>query len=263
MEYETVRVSYEKGVAVVTLDRPDKLNPLGIKTVHELLDVCSEVEKNDTVRSLVLTGAGRAFCVGLDMGEMYEGGEFTIGLHEKLVSLYNSLVYRLKVLELPTIAAINGHALGGGFALALSCDILIACDSAKMGPIFVQRGASAADMGTSYILPRAVKAGHAVEMMLTGDYVDPARGERIGLFNRVLPAGDVLPAAMKLAEKIAAGPPLGLKFTKRALNRSVWAGLWGHIGYEAGVQSLCTLTSDFQEAWKALAEKRPPDFQGR
>jgi enoyl-CoA hydratase/carnithine racemase len=263
MDYETISVRYESRVAIVTMNRPEKLNPLGRKSVQEMLILCDEIQRRDRARAVVLTGAGRAFCVGLDIGDMYQEEDFTIAEHERLVGLYNMLVCKLKFLDLPTIAAINGHALGAGFALAMACDIRIASDQAKIGAIFVQRGASAADMGTSWILPRAIKAGQATELMLTGDYVEPGRGEIMGLYNRVLPPDKVFPAALELAEKIAAGPPLGLKFTKRALCHSLWRGLGDHLHFEAALQSQATISWDFQEAWKAFAEKRPPKFQGR
>jgi 2-(1,2-epoxy-1,2-dihydrophenyl)acetyl-CoA isomerase len=263
MDYKTIEVELSNHVATVTLNRPEKLNPLGGTTVRELLNVCDEVEQSSEVRVVVLTGAGRAFCVGLDVEDVLEPVKFSIAEHERLVRLYNSVVLRLKYLELPTIAAVNGYALGAGFALAIACDIRIASEKAKTGAIFVQRGASAADMGTTWILPRLVGPAHAAELMLTGDIIDAARGEHIGLFNRVVPPEKLMQVAQETAAKLADGPPLGLKFTKRALRRSVWEGLQGDLDYESAVQSLATLSDDFQEGWKSFVEKRPPEFKGR
>jgi enoyl-CoA hydratase/carnithine racemase len=174
-----------------------------------------------------------------------------------------SLIWRVKNVELPTIAAVNGHALGGGFALAIACDIRIASDDAKTGAVFVQRGASSADMGVSWILPRLVGAGWAAELMFTGDVIDAATAERIGLFNHVVPREQLMPVAREMAAKLAAGPPLGLKFTKRALNRSVWEGLQSQLEYERATQILCFLSDDFHEGVKSFFEKRKPEFRGR
>jgi enoyl-CoA hydratase/carnithine racemase len=172
------------------------------------------------------------------------------------------LIWRIKNVELPTIAAVNGHALGGGFALAIACDIRIASDDAKAGAVFVQRGASSADMGVSWILPRLVGAGWAAELMFSGDVIDAATAERIGLFNHVVPREQLMLAAREMAAKLAAGPPLGLKFTKRALNRSVWEGLQSQLEYECATQILCFQSDDFHEGVKSFFEKRKPEFRG-
>lgn len=262
-EYETIKVEYANRIATVTLNRPEKLNPLGIKTVEELLSFCADVESHNEVRVVVITGAGRAFSAGMDADDMRQPVKINIAEHERMARIYDLLVLRLKGLDLPTIAAVNGHAIGGGFALALACDLRVISQDAKVGAVMVLRGASAADMGLTWILPRLVGPAWAAELMFTGEIIDAAKGERLGLFNRVVPRDQVMPAALELAAKLAAGPPLGIKFTKRALYRSVWEGLQGHLEYEDTLQTLATMSEDFLEGWKSFMEKRPPEFKGR
>ena len=263
MAYETIKVEYANRIATVTLNRPEKLNPMGTKTVEELLAFCDEMECDRETRVVIVTGAGSAFCVGLDADDMRHPVTPGVADIERLARMPDRLILRLKGLELPTIAAVNGYALGGGFGLALACDIRIASQDAKVGAIFVRRGLSGADVGSTWILPRLIGAGLATELLLTGDIIDAAKAERIGLFNRVVPPAQVMPAAVEMASKLAAGPPLGLKFTKRALYRSMWEGLQCHLDYEASVQTLLTLSEDFTEGWKSFMEKRPPEFKGR
>jgi len=211
---------------------------------------------------VVITGAGRAFCAGADLEDLQKTVSLKPAQREPNLKAWCKLVWRIKSVELPTIAAIHGAALGGGFALAIACDIRIASDDARVGSVFVQRGASSADMGMSWVLPRIVGAGWAAELMFTGDIIDAAKGERIGLFNRVVPRDQLMQATMELASKLAAGPPLGLRFTKRALNRSVWEGLQSQLEYESATQTLTFFSEDFQEGVKSFYEKRKPVFRG-
>jgi enoyl-CoA hydratase/carnithine racemase len=262
MEYENIKVEYGNKIATITLNRPEKRNPLSFKTVHELMQAFDEVESSGKARVVILTGAGLGFCSGMSADDFKDGQRVGIGEHESLTRLYDLLVLRIKGLELPTIAAVNGAAIGGGFGLAIACDIRVASENVRIGAIFIRRGASAAGMGATYILPRLVGPAWAVELMLTGEVIDAAKAERVGLFTHVVPQDQLMPVACDLAAKIAAGPPLGLKFTKRALYRSIWEGLQGEIEYEAAVQTLCTMSEDFMEGWKAYFEKREPEFKG-
>ena len=262
MEYETIKVEYSNNVATITLNLPERLNPVGVKMISELIQACDEVEQSGKARVIIFTGAGRAFCAGADLEDLQKTMALKPAELESNLKLWFSLIWRIKKVELPTIAAVNGHALGGGFALAIACDIRIASEDAKTGAVFVQRGASSADMGVSWMLPRIVGAAWAAELMFTGDIIDAARAERIGLFNHVVPREQLMPSAQEMAAKLAAGPPLGLKFTKRALNRSVWEGLQGQLEYECATQSLVFLSDDFHEGVNSFFEKRTPEFRG-
>ncbi|MBM4463712.1 MAG: enoyl-CoA hydratase/isomerase family protein [Chloroflexi bacterium] len=263
MECETIKVDYSDNIATITLNLPQKLNSLGVKMIHEVMQACDEVEQGGRARVVIFTGAGRSFCAGADLEDLQKTIALKPAEQEERLRLWFSLIWRVKNVELPTIAAVNGHALGGGFALAIACDIRIASEDAKAGSVFVQRGASSADMGVSWILPRLVGAGWAAELMFTGDVIDAATAERIGLFNHVVPREQLMTAAREMAAKLAAGPPLGLKFTKRALNRSVWEGLQSQLEYERATQILCFLSDDFHEGVKSFFEKRKPEFRGR
>jgi enoyl-CoA hydratase len=263
MKYQTIKLEQTDGVAIITLNAPDKLNSLSWKMMREITRACDEVERGGKSKVIVITGAGRAFCAGADLEDLQTTVSLKPAQREPNLKAWFKLVWRIKSVELPTIAAVHGAALGGGFALAIACDIRIAADDARVGSVFVQRGASSADMGMSWVLPRIVGAGWAAELMFTGDIIDAAKGERIGLFNRVVPRDQLMQATMELASKLAAGPPLGMRFTKRALNRSVWEGLQSQLEYESATQTLTFFSEDFQEGVKSFYEKRKPVFRGR
>ncbi len=263
MKYQTIKVDYNNNIATITLNVPDKLNSLSWKMMREMERALDEIERGGKARVIVFTGAGRAFCAGADLEDLQKTAAKKPVQREPALKAWFKLVWRIKNVELPTIAAVHGAALGGGFALAIACDIRIAADDARAGSVFVQRGASSADMGVSWMLPRIVGAGWAAELMFTGDIIDAAKAERIGLFNRVVPRDQLMQAAQELAGKLAAGPPLGLKFTKRALNRSIWDGLQGQLEYESATQTLTFLSEDFAEGVKSFYEKRKPVFRGR
>ena len=263
MEYKTIKVELEDNIATVTLNLPEKLNSVGVNMISELTHACDEMESGGEARVIIFTGAGRSFCAGADLDDLQKTVALRPSGREPSLKSWFKLVWRIKNVELPTIAAVNGHALGGGFALAIACDIRIASDNARAGSVFVQRGASSADMGVSWVLPRLVGAGWAAELMFTGDVIDAATAERIGLFNHVVPPDQLMTAAREMAAKLAAGPPIGLRFTKRALNRSVWEGLQSQLEYECATQTLCFMSEDFDEGVKSFYEKRKPEFQGR
>jgi len=262
VEYETIKVEYSNNVGIISLNRPEKLNPIGLVMARELIKACDEVEQSGKARAVIFTGAGRAFSAGGDLEDMMKTITLKPAEQEPALRLWDMVTLRVRGMELSTIAAVNGLALGAGCALAIACDIRIASEDARIGAIFVRRGASAADMGVSWILPRLVGAGWAAELMLTGDIIDAVQAEHIGLFNRVVPADQLMEAAQALAARLATGPPLGLKITKRALYQSLWYGLSAQLEYEDLAQTLCFLTEDFQEGIKSFFEKREPEFRG-
>lgn len=264
MAYETLLVEWRQGVATVTLNRPAKLNALDRVMARELLRLCQELEEDASVRSVLLTGAGRAFSAGGDIQDfMVRLAPAPVAEKEEVVRLADLVTLKLKMLEKPTVAAVNGVAVGGGCCLAMACDVRIAADNASFGVVFVRRGLSGADMGATYLLPRLVGAGWAAQLLFTGDIIDARQAERIGLVNQVVPPQELAEAAWAMASRLAAGPPLGLKMTKRALNRSIMEGLGAHLDYEAAIQTYCFQTQDHQEGVRSFLEKREPTFLGR
>jgi len=159
MAYETIKVEYSNNIGVITLNRPERLNPMSLIMVRELMQACDKVEQSGKARVVIFTGAGQAFSAGLDLEEMKKAMTLKPAEQESFLRLLDLMFLRVRNVELPTIAAVNGLALGGGCALAIACDIRIASEDARIGAIFVKRGLSAADVGVSWILPRLVGAG--------------------------------------------------------------------------------------------------------
>lgn len=263
--YETLLTDRSHpGVLLVTLNRPERFNAITFQMFDELHDLCRKLKDDDATRAVILTGAGRGFCSGLDLdeaatladmtpAEMYQGQEHWAGAYEALHDAPQ-----------PVIAAVNGAAAGGGLGLALAADIRVASTEARFNAAFVRIGLSAGDVGVSWSLPRVVGLGHAAEIMLTGEFVDAAEAGRIGLVNRVVAPGELLDAAFEIADRIAANTPFGVMLTKRVLQANVDAGsLRQAIEVENRGQTLATRGEDFREALAAFRAKRAPQFVGR
>ena len=264
--YETLRVDREDHLTWLTLDRPDALNAMSRTLIRELGDFFWRLHDDRETRVLVLRGAGRAFCAGLDLKEQPQGdGEGAVGgsvqgglRAQRQVS---ELVMLMRRAPQPIIAAVHGPACGGGFALALAADVRIAGESARMNAAFIRIGLSACDVGVSYFLPRMVGASVAAELLLTGNFIDAARAERLGLVSRVVPDADLPVAAQSLADDMLRNSPLGLRLTKECLNASLDAGsLEAVIAMEDRNQILCSRTNDFREGIVAFLQKRKPEF---
>jgi enoyl-CoA hydratase len=252
-------------IALLTLRRPERLNALSWEMVEELHAAIDAVGKDSSVRVLVLTGAGRGFCSGIDLG-----ADDAVGTAEGMVSVFDrqelvaSLATALRAIPQPVIAAVNGPAAGGGLALALAADVRIAAPQARFNVAFVRIGLSGGDVGVSYLLPRIVGLGTASEMMLTGRLVESEEALRTGLVNRVVAPESLLDAALDLAAEIATNSPFGVRMTKRALQRNVDAtSLEAAIDLENRTQVLATRSEDMGEALSAFIEKRRPTFRGR
>ena len=264
-EYETLEVSRPRdAVLLVTLNRPARRNAITFQMFDEMHLLLREVRGDESVRVVVVTGAGEGFCAGLDLddaeklplmsaNEMMQGQEHWAGAFEAFHDLPQ-----------PVIAAVNGAAAGGGLGLALAADMRLASEEARFNAAFVRIGLSAGDVGVSWSLPRVVGLGHAAEIMLTGDFLDAYEAERIGLVNRVVPAENLLEEALGLAERIAANSPFGITLTKRVLTANVDAGsLRNAVEVENRGQTLATRGQDFSESLGAFREKREPKFSGR
>jgi 2-(1,2-epoxy-1,2-dihydrophenyl)acetyl-CoA isomerase len=263
--YQTVALERtESGVLTLTLDRPDVLNSFDATLKRELLAALKEAGRDPSVRVLVLTGAGRAFSAGQDLRERGRGGGSAggAGLADTLRADYNPLILALRRLEKPVIAAVNGVAAGAGFSLAMACDIRLCADSASFISAFGRVGL-VPDSGLSWFLPRLAGPARAAEIVFTAEPVDAATAERIGLVNRVLPAAELVPAALELAEKLAAGAPLALGLAKRALGRALSTDLAAALEYEAELQGVAGRSADHAEGLAAFLEKRPPRFRGQ
>lgn len=264
MTFEKLVYEVTDGIATITLHRPERLNALDHALKDELLQVLELAAQDDDVRVLILTGAGRAFCAGADMQHvLLHGFDMDPETREReQVRNFNELVRAMRHLEKPIIAAVNGAAVGGGCCLALAADMRIAASGARFGMVFVRLGLASADMGGTFLLPRLIGLAHASELLLTGEIIDAERAERLGLVNRLVPADQLMPTAKRVAERLAAGPPIGLALTKRALNRSLGMDIAEHLDYEAYVQSKCMLTADHREGVEAFVSKRTPRFRG-
>jgi enoyl-CoA hydratase len=256
------------GVRTITLNRPDRLNALSHELFLELEEAFLAADRDPGVRVVVVTGAGRAFCAGLDLRDGFDAPEQAsagravggIDAQERVARVLTT-PQRMRT---PVIAAINGPATGGGLALALACDVRTASDTASFNVAFVKVGLSGGDCGVSYLLPRAVGSSLAFELMLTGRPVDSEEALRIGLVSRVTADGALLETALETAALIAGNSPFGVQMTKRVMWQALDApSLEAAIELENRTQILCTLTEDQGEAVAAFWEKRPPLFRRR
>ena len=247
------------GVLTLTLNRPDALNAFTVEMKDALLAALRDAAKDRGVRTLVLTGSGRAFSAGQDLKERQGPGVADLGT--ELRTRYNPIVLAMRRLEKPIIGAINGVAAGAGLSIALACDIVIASDRATFIEAFTRVGL-VPDTGSSWILPRLVGYARAAQMIFTADPMDAATAERIGLVNRVVAPEDLISEANAMAAKLAQSAPLALALAKRALNRAMDSSLADALDFEAQLQSVAGRSQDHREGVAAFVEKRPPKFIG-
>jgi enoyl-CoA hydratase len=267
MPYETLTLDRRGHALWVTLNRPESLNAMSRKLVQELRAVFGALPDDRDTRLVVLRGAGRAFCAGLDLKEDAgsEGAvDGSVQASLRAQRTISELVMMMRRAPQPFIAAVHGAACGGGFALALASDVRLAGESARMNAAFIRIGLSACDIGVSYFLPRLVGASVAAELLLTGNFIDAARAERVGLVSRVVPDAELDAAAQAMADDMLRNSPMGLRLTKECLNASLDAGsLEQVIAMEDRNQILCTRSDDFREGISAFLGKRAPVYQER
>jgi 2-(1,2-epoxy-1,2-dihydrophenyl)acetyl-CoA isomerase len=257
--YETLLVESRDGIRVITLNRPEVLNAISAQLGTELLDALRDAERAADARCVLLTGAGRGFCAGADLREQAPG-QTSVG--DLLRTRYNGIVLRMRTMEKPVIAAVNGVAAGAGCNLALAADVRVASERASFIEAFSRVGLIP-DSGGTWLLPRLVGTGRALEMMLFAEPVDAAGAERLGLVNRVVPHDDLMPRALEWAARLAAGPTKAYGLIKRGLNQAVSATLADSLEYEAQLQEVASRTEDHREGVAAFLAKRPPAYQGR
>lgn len=263
--YETIKIEKKGQVDWLTLNRPEALNSINTPMVTELRDYFGGLKEDSETRIVVMQGAGRAFCAGLDIKasqskehEVPFGGG--MGFQGYLAEVY----IRMRNCPQPIISLIQGPACGGGFAFALASDIRIAGETARMNAAFIRVGLSACDMGTSYFLPRLVGTSIASELMLTGRFINAERALRTNLVSEVVPDAELVNAAQSYIDEMLTTSPMGLRLTKEGLNIAIdSAGLEAAMAIENRNQVLCSRTDDAKEGMMAFLEKRAPNYTGR
>lgn len=257
---DTVLFEVDEGVATITLNRPERLNCIDIPTLDRLVSLLDEAAASKDVRVVVLAGRGRAFCAGADQGEMVQRAAAD---WEQIVDRYLDPIRRIATMDQPVIAKLHGDAVGGGLGLALACDYRFAAPEVRLCAPFVKIGLAGCDMSAGYFLPRLVGLGRATDMMMSGRFVKTEEAERIGLVTRVVPENELDQAVKELARRLAAGPPVALGFTKRAIRRSLDRDMEGEFDYEIFAQVQCLQSDDHREGLAAFREKRAPRFEGK
>ncbi len=249
------------GVATITLDRPERLNALTFEVYRELRETFLALDTEPGVRTILLTGAGKAFCSGGDVediiGALFERDyrgllEFTRDT--------GALILAMLRCRRPIVGALNGTVAGAGAVIASACDVRIAAEEAKIAFLFTKVGLSGADMGASWLLPKIVGMGRAMELLMTGDFIDAQEAWRIGLYNRVVAGGQLAAEARGWAERLARGPAFGLEITKKLVLREAAMDMESALAAEVEIQAACMEHSDFREAYEAFSEKRRPNF---
>ncbi len=277
-EYETINVQErEGGISIISFNRPDRLNAINFQFIEDLQDYLNTLENNLNIRVVILTGEGRAFCSGLDLkdGQVifkkkvpeelqkfeYLQNKDKIKRTVIVQKLISQLMVTLRRIPQPIIAAIKGSAYGGGLAFALASDIRIAGESAKFCNAFINIGLSGADCGSSYWLPRLIGFSRAAEFMYTGRILNAQEADKIGFVSKVVPDNEVLIEALNIAKQILTKSPIGVRFTKDALNMNIDApSLSSAIKLENRTQVICINANDVLEGVFATLEKREPNY---
>ncbi len=267
MTYSDILFDVTDGIALLTFNKPARLNAMSWDGWGEFLDAVRRCDQDDAIKVLVVTGTGRGFCSGTDLAVAAEqaaqgklrGEERTRS--EKLHSVY-LVTNEIIAMQKPTVAAINGVTAGAGFSTALAFDIRIASDQARFSAIFVRRALSP-DLGCTYLLPRTVGMSNALKMMYTGDMVDAQEALRIGLVTEVVPHEQLMDRALEFAGRIARGPSLAIEIAKRMAYRGMAAELADQIQFEEYMQRVCQSSEDAVEGVRSFLEKRQPEFKGQ
>jgi len=278
MQYKTIILEKRSGMAILTFNRPETLNAMNVDMSEETADAIDEIGRDESTRVIIITGAGKGFCSGADvreelariagmqeeLGETTEGGPGTI--FERIMQGKPTILTippRLRGMDKPVIGAINGIAAGGGFSIALACDLRIASEKAKFSMAFILRGLIP-DCGGTFFLPKLIGSAKACELVFTGDIIDVNEAERIGLVNNIVPHEKLMETAEELANKLLKRPPIALKYSKRAIYKGlVEVDLASHLDYEIALNRMCTDSEDFKEAVKSFLEKRESVFKGK
>jgi enoyl-CoA hydratase/carnithine racemase len=259
---ETLIVEREGGVVTVTMNRPERKNAANGVMLAELPEIFTEIERNPEDRVMILTGAGGSFCTGADLADPQGTTSDTSSSSLAGMRRLGDVALALHRVTKPTIAKVDGHAVGAGLSLALGCDLIVCSDRAKLSMIFTRRGLSL-DNGASWLLPRLVGPAKAKEIALFGGMWSGEEALAMGLVNRVLPLGEVDAFVAQWAATLAAGPTLALSMTKTMLNGSAQSSMGQAVEHEARCQAVNFASRDTKEALAAFLEKREPTFIGR
>ena len=262
MDYETITLEREAGVATMTLNRPEKMNAMNDKLADELVAAISEINQDDAVRAVIITGAGRAFCAGGDLNLPVFKMAGRPAEIKQFLQKANAIPLGLRSLAKPVIAAVNGIAVGFGHSLVLACDIIIASEEAKFGQAWVNIGYHP-DTGSSYFLPRLVGPAKACELIFTGKMIDAREAEKIGMVNQVVPSDALMDTARELALKLASGPSVAIGLAKSCIYHGLQMSMEQALDYELESAIITFHTEDQQEGLKAFFEKRQPKFKGK
>jgi 2-(1,2-epoxy-1,2-dihydrophenyl)acetyl-CoA isomerase len=255
-EEQTILYERTDGVATITLNRPRAYNAFTAVMHAELKSALKQAERDATVRCIVLTGAGKAFCSGQDLREITPDHAFGAHVREH----YNPLIMQLRALPKPIVAAVNGVAAGAGMSLALACDLRVAVESARFVAAFATVGL-VPDSGMSYLLPRLIGAARALELCMTGGTLDAATAYSYGMLNAVASAEEYPSAVRQLAERLANGPTVAIGLIKRSFEVAASATLEQALDYEAQAQQIAGLSAEHAEGLRAFHEKRSPKFR--
>jgi len=263
MGYETILVEKKDQITRITLNRPAALNSFNDRMGEEFYTALKEAEKDEGTRCLIITGAGRAFSAGEDVSGLKEryGGDSRPSLGDHLRKKYHPMILRIRNMEKPVIARINGIAAGSGASIALACDIRIASEEAGLKQAFIGVGL-VPDSGSSYFLTRTLGPGRALELIMTGRTVGAKEAENLGLVNQTVPGTELDNVVNSVAEKLANGPTKALGLSKRVVNQVSRLELPDALEYEAQNQDIAGKTKDHLEAVRAFLEKRQPKFSG-
>lgn len=254
-------------IALVTLNRPERMNAMAFDVMVPFKETLEELSFNNTVRVVIITGAGEGFCSGADLEdpgylEIFDGLTMP-GIARRAMKVLDDVVKTIQDMHQPVIAAVNGAAIGGGFCLAMSADIRVASERAYFRPAGINNGLTAAELGLSYLLPRAIGTSRSFEIMLSGRDVDAAEAERIGIVSCTVPHQDLTEKCLEMARQMTRHSQLGVELTKQML----WAGMeagsrHSHMNHEGHAQLFVRMTTqNFEEAIRARKEKRAPDFK--
>jgi enoyl-CoA hydratase/carnithine racemase len=263
LQYQHLRVELKGEVAWVTLDRPERLNALNTQLARELREFFTGLDAKSPARVVVLRASGRAFCAGYDLKDADVGGRGVEEMLDVQCGIRDIMIAMRRCAQ-PVIGIVQGAASGGGFALALACDVRLATPDARMNAAFIRLGLSGCDMGVSYFLPRMVGSSVASEYLLTGRFLDAQRALALGLFSRIGSPAELEAEAQALADDMLLATPLGLRLTKEALRHAIDGNsMEAVMAMEDRNQILCTQGEDFAEGVAAFLEKRRPRFRGR
>jgi 2-(1,2-epoxy-1,2-dihydrophenyl)acetyl-CoA isomerase len=259
-DYQTLLYELRDMVGWITLNRPEVLNAFNDQMTADLQDALREIEKNESVRCVVITGTGRGFCSGQDLKN--HPNQERRSLRDSLMRRYNPIIRKIRAIDKPVIAMINGVAAGAGCSLALACDLRLMSEKASLIEVFIRIGL-VPDSGSHWFLVRNAGLAKAFEFAALGDTIDARQALSAGLVNRVLPEEKLLDETTALASRLANSPTKAIGLIKRALNKAVHSDLESILEYESYLQEIASSTEDFHEGVTAFLEKRKPVFKGK